>query len=174
MKICKVCQTENADDVKYCKECGNKLTGLEVDERVNKDQDNKKMVIIIIIIILIPILFVSIHDYILGAKERKARKNLESFGIYSEDKEWYEYDVENILEYKERLSQLEEELKEGEFDSVSEKANVALQIEMCKDNLEKEISEFETTYDGLSKNKQKQVEKNIKQKYNKDIDELLK
>lgn len=175
MKICNACQTENEDDVKYCKECGNKLTEAETNEtEQNNQENNKKTVAIIIAIILIPVLFILIHDFILGVKERKARENLESLGIYTEDKEWYEYDVENILEYEERISELEKKLKEGEFDSVSDKANVALQIEMCKDSLEQEIFEFETTYNGLSKNKQKQVEQSIKLKYNIDIDTLLK
>ena len=171
MKICNNCNTENADDVKFCKECGNDIQN-NVGE-TNKKYDLKKSIFIVVASVLLLAILVLAYDFIIGADERKARKQLEEMGISQADKEWYEYSMENILEYQDALSDLEDELKNNNFETFSEKADVALQIEMCKENLQNEYDEFKSLYNDLSDRKKDKISKEIKQKYGINIQTIL-
>ena len=171
MKICNNCNTENADDVKFCKECGNDIQNNPSE--TNKKYDLKKCIFIVIASIVALAILVSAYDFIIGADERKARKQLEEMGISQVDKEWYEYSIENILDYQDTLSDLEDELKNNDFESFSEKADVAFQIETCKDNLQNEYDEFKSLYNDLSNRKKDKISDEIKQKYGIDVQTIL-
>ena len=174
MKICNLCKTENENDAKFCKKCGCDLDNMFCNQNGNNSKnDLKKLLVIVLAGILIIAVFVGMYDYAIGYKERKATKQLESMGTYYEDKEWYDYNIENILEYRNKITDLEKELKENDFDTFIDRANVAFQIELCNDNLENEISDFKNTYNGLSKKKQEKVCRIIEQKYKLDIKTLL-
>jgi len=173
MKVCNLCKTENENDVKFCKECGNSLENVFSDKKDNSRNDFKKVLIIVLVVFAILATFVKVYDYAIGYKERKATEQLESMGIYYEDKEWYDYNIENILEYREEIANLNKKLEENDFDTFSDKANVAFQIEMCNGNLESEISDFKNTYNSLSKKKQEKLSKIIEQKYRLNIKTLL-
>ncbi len=152
MRICNLCKTENENDAKFCKNGGDNLDNMFHNQNGNSSKnDFKKLLMILLVGILVVAVFVGVYDYAIGYKERKATKQLESMGVYYEDKEWYDYNIENILEYRDRIADLEKELKTNDFDTFSDKANVAFQIEMCNDNLKNEISDFKNTYNGLSK-----------------------
>lgn len=171
MKICNNCNTENTDDVKFCKECGNDIQNNASE--TNKKYDLKKTIFVAIAGVVALAVLVSVYDFIIGADERRARKQLEEMGIYQVDKEWYEYSIENISEYEDRLSDLEDEFKNKNFESFSEKANFATQIEYCKENLENEYDEFKSVYNGLSDRKKDKISKEIKQKYGIDVQTIL-
>lgn len=171
MKICNSCNTENADDVKFCKECENNIQG-DTNE-TNTQNDLKKNIFIIVASIVAVAILISTYNFVIGSKERKARKQLEELGISQVDKEWYEYSIEDILEYQDRLADLENELKNNNFESFSERANVALQIEMCKDNLQNEYKEFQSLYNDLSNRKKEKISKEIKQEYGVDVETIL-
>lgn len=109
MKICSNCNTENADNVKFCKECGNDIQNAMIE--TNKKYDLKKIIFVAIAGVVALAIFSSVYNFIIGADERRARKQLEEMGIHQVDKEWYEYSIENILEYQDTLSDLEDELK---------------------------------------------------------------
>lgn len=171
MKICSNCNTENADDVKFCKECGNDIQNNTIEQ--NEKYDLKKSIFIAIASVVALVILVSAYNFTIGADERKARKQLEELGISQVDKEWYEYSIENILEYQDTLSDLEDELKNNDFESFSEKADVAFQIEMCKDNLQNGYDEFKSLYNALSNRKKDKISNKLKQKYGIDVQTIL-